>query len=133
MGDQLESARFPALFESTLQEYEKNAGVKFAEHPLAFQLQNCDSIDSIIIVFQGQVHAFRGFQESIKVMESIKNTVPILSKISATTSLGDTVDLVTPLGADSCSTALTIFLQSFPPAKAILVGLAILLAVCASF
>jgi hypothetical protein len=94
MGDQPESARFRALFESTLQEYEKNAGVKFAEHPLAFQPLNCDSIDSIIIVLQGQVHALRGFQGSNKVMESIKKTVSMLSKISATASLGDTTGLV---------------------------------------
>jgi hypothetical protein len=95
MGDQPESTRFRALFESTLQEYEKNTGVeKFAEHRLALRLQNCDSIDSIIIVLQGQVHAFRGFQGSNKVMESIKKTVSILSKISAIAPLGDTIGLV---------------------------------------
>jgi hypothetical protein len=132
MDDQPGFPRFRALFESALQDYEKNAGVNLTEHPLAMQLHNSESTGSITATFQSQVQAFSEFQGRDRVIESINNTVSILSTISATASLGDAIGLVRDRALTPCSTALTV-LQSFPPAKVILVGLAILLAVCASF
>jgi len=109
MSDQPGSTRLRAHLESAWKDYEKNAGVKFAEHRLAIELQNCDSVESITTVLQGQVHAFRRFQGIDKVIESIKNTVSILYKISATTFLGDSVGLVCHMALMPCSAALTIF------------------------
>jgi len=54
MADQSGSTGFFALYESALRAYEKNAGVAFAEHPLALQLQSCDSVESVTSVLQGQ-------------------------------------------------------------------------------
>ncbi|SRR5216683_2524815 len=133
MGDHSGSARFRVLFEPALQAYEKKTGITFAEHPLALQLHSCHSIESINSVLLGEALAFGEFRRSDRVIKSIKNTVSILSTLFATASLDDAMGLVRQKVLMACSTALTVLLQSFPPAKAIYAGLAILLAVCASF
>jgi len=94
MGDQPESASFRVLFESALQAYEKTTGISLAEHPLAIQLQSCHSIESMTALVQDQASAFNEFREKDRVTKSVKNTLSILTKLSATASLGDAVGLV---------------------------------------
>ena len=125
MAHQSESARFQALFEPALQAYEKKAGVSLAQHPLAIKLQNCDTVEAITGLLQDQALAFDHFQGSDKIMESIKMTVSILSKILSAASLADAVGLVRQKG--SMSYISDFYLQTFPPAKAIQACLAILL------
>jgi len=66
-------------------------------------------------------------------MISIQSTVSVLTRLSATATLGDTIDLVRQKALMACSIALKAFLQPFPPAKPIHAGLAIMLVVCAFF
>jgi len=108
MADRSESARFRPLFESALQAYDKKVGVTLAQHPLAVQLNNCHSIESITTVLQAQVQAFSEFQGSERIIKSINNTVSILTRLSATAFLDDPVGLVRQK-ALTYSTALTIF------------------------
>jgi hypothetical protein len=133
MGDHSGSTRFRVLFEPALRAYEKKTSITLAEHPLAVQLHSCHSIESITSVLLGEAQAFGEFGGSDRVIKSIKNTVSILSTLFSTASLDDAMGLVCQKVLMACSTALTVFLQSFPPAKAIYAGLAILLAVCGSF
>jgi hypothetical protein len=127
MTPQSESARFQALIEPALQAYEKKAGVSMAQHPLAIKLQSCDTVEAITGLLQDQAQVFRDLQGSDKIMKSIKITVSILSKISSTASLADAFGLVRQKALIACLTSLTSDLQTFPPAKAILACLAILL------
>jgi hypothetical protein len=94
MADQSISTRFHELFESALQAYEKKAGFTLAEHPLGIQLQSCNTAESITAVLQGQAKAFSESRGSDKVMKSIKNTVSILCRLSATASLAVDFGLV---------------------------------------
>jgi hypothetical protein len=94
MLDQLASARFRALFEAGLQAYEKKTGITLAVHPLAIQIQNCQSVGSISAVLQGQAQAFTKFRGSDKVINLIKNTLSILTALSDTATLGDSIGLV---------------------------------------
>jgi hypothetical protein len=94
MTNQPGSTRFRELFESALQAYEKKAGVTLAEHPLAVQLQNCNTVESVTAVLQCQATTFSEFQGSDRVMKSIKNTLLILTKLSATASLAVDTGLV---------------------------------------
>jgi hypothetical protein len=94
MANQSGSARFQAHFEPALQEYERKTGIKLAEHPLALQLQSCNSVVDITALLQGQAQAFSNLQGSDKIMESIKATVSILTPLAATTSPADDVGLV---------------------------------------
>src|SRR6266851_403886 len=87
------------------------AGVILANHPLAIQLQSCHSIESITTVLQGHAQAFSESRGSDTVLKSIKSTVSILIRLSATASLGnsDTIDLVRHKALMAHSTALTVF------------------------
>jgi hypothetical protein len=126
-------ARFVVLFEPALQAYEKNTGITLAEHPLARQLRSCHSIESVTSVLLGEAKAYGEFEGSDRVNKSIKNTVSILSTLFATASLDKAIDLVRQKALVVCSTTLNVFFQSFLPGNAICTGLAILLAVRASF
>jgi len=92
MSDQSGSPHFRALFESALQDYEQKTKVSLAQHPLAEKLQNIHSVETVVALLQSEARTFGEFQGRDKVMKSIKNTVLILCKLSAT--LGDAVGLV---------------------------------------
>jgi hypothetical protein len=85
---------FPALFESALQAYAKKTGVALPNHPIAIQLQRCDSIESIIAIVLGQASALTEFLQNERMMKSIKSTLSILNALFATADLGDTIGLV---------------------------------------
>jgi hypothetical protein len=52
MAAQSGSARFQALFESALKDYEKKTGITLSKHPLAVQLQSCHSEHDITDLLQ---------------------------------------------------------------------------------
>jgi hypothetical protein len=95
MADRSGPAHLEPLFESALQAYKKKTEITLAEHPLAVQLQSCDSTESIItILLQGEPPAFSNFQEKDRITKSIKTIVSALTTLSATASLGDAFGLV---------------------------------------
>jgi len=105
------SSTFLVLFDTALQDYEKQTGTKLADHPLAKQLEVCDSVGSITDFLQERTRAFREFRgEDGKLMRSLKRIVHVLYNLSASTVLGEGIGI------------------PFPPAKAIFAGVAILLA-----
>jgi hypothetical protein len=95
MSDQSEY-HFQALFESALHDYEKQTGIPLANHPLAGQLQNCQSVDSVTTLLQDQARAFSGFRGSDRIMKSLKSVVTTLSRVSATATLAHAVGMVSP-------------------------------------
>jgi hypothetical protein len=95
MGDQSQSSHFQALFESALQNYQSQTGMVLADHPLARQLQNCHSIDSVTTLLQIQARAFSEFQgDDAKIMKSLKHIVSVLYKHSASSILDEAIGLV---------------------------------------
>jgi hypothetical protein len=109
MPDHTTSAHVRALFDSALQNYEKNVGAPLVEHPLAAQLQSPHSVESITTFLQDQVHAFSDFCENDRVSKSIKSTVSILTKLSATTSPALDIGLVRQKALIACSPDLTVY------------------------
>jgi hypothetical protein len=105
MSDQSGSSTFQALFESALQDYEKQTGIPLADHPLAEQLQNCQSTESVSALLQEQAQAFSTFQGSDKIFKSLKSVVSALSKVSATATLGQAIGMVCPRPLMWCSAA----------------------------
>jgi hypothetical protein len=124
MSGQSRPSRFRELFESALQDYEKTTNLSLAKHPLAEQLKNYDSVESITTFLQDHARKFGDFPGSDRLMKSIKNIMSILC------TLGDSVHLVMSQSYDGVDPRLIFILQPFPPAKAIQTGLAILLDVC---
>jgi hypothetical protein len=112
MDNESRSARFGALFEAALQAYEKKTDITLVDHPLAVQLHNFHSIESITTVLLGEAQAFKEFRGSDRVMKSIKSIVSILSRLFATASLNDAIDLVRQK-LTTFATALTFFYSHF--------------------
>ena len=98
MSDQLGSCpnRYEVFFESALQDYEEQTGIPLSKHPLAEQLQNCQSVESITTLLQEQARAFNDFQGGDKIMKSLKSVVSALSRVSAVAAVGHNVGVVRP-------------------------------------
>jgi hypothetical protein len=95
MTDPSTSSRFRLLFDAALQDYEKQTGTKLVDHPLAKQLETCDSVEAITTFFQEQAQAFSEFQGSDgRIMKSLKSAVSVLLTLSTSTVLGEAIGLV---------------------------------------
>ena len=85
--------------------YEKQTGIALAKHPLAKQLQNCDSVESVTTVFHEQTQAFSEFWGKDKVLKPLKTVLSVLYKLSAAANF---VGLVRLQALTGCSTSLTL-------------------------
>jgi hypothetical protein len=94
MSDQSGSSRLRVLFEAALQDYEKQTGTALANHPLAEQLQDCDSVESVTAVLRKQTQAFSEFRGKDKVMKPLKKAVSVLYKLSSAADFGQAIGLV---------------------------------------
>jgi hypothetical protein len=117
MSDQPGVYHFQVLFEYALRDYERQTGITLANHPLAEQLQTCQSADFVIALLQKQLLAFGEFRESDKIMGSLKNVVSVLSKISATAALGQDFGMVSPRPRIGYSTDLNAYSIVIPACK----------------
>jgi hypothetical protein len=83
------------LFDAALQGYEKQTGMKLNDHPLARELENCLSVDSIMVILQQQARALiehRGGDG--KVMNSLNRAVHVLHALSTNTTLCEGIGVV---------------------------------------
>ena len=89
------SSSFQDLFNAALQDYENQTETKLVEHPFAKQLEECDSVDSIVAILQEQAQTFRKFRgDDGKIMKSLKSSVDVLYTLSNSTILGEGIGLV---------------------------------------
>jgi hypothetical protein len=83
------------LFDAALQGYEKQTGTKLIDHPIARELENCHSVDSIMDIIQQQARALIEHQEGDgKVMNSLKRAVHVLHALSTNTALSVGIGVV---------------------------------------
>ncbi|KAH9040909.1 hypothetical protein EDB83DRAFT_2554232 [Lactarius deliciosus] len=100
---------FKSILDAALSEYKKKTGKQLFNHPLATELQRCDSVDAILAIFQGQAEAFQQFRDGDqRLMRWISPVVDVLYTFSET--LGGVANI------------------PFPPAGAIIAGIGVLLA-----
>jgi hypothetical protein len=91
------TSSFQLLFNAALQDYAKQTGTKLEDHPIAQQLKNCDSIDSISSVLQEHARRFQEFRgKDGKIMKSLKRAVHVLYMLSNSTALGEGIGIVSP-------------------------------------
>ncbi len=87
------SSSFQQIIDSALKAYEKRTKKNLLTHPLAAQLQTCDSPDAILRVLQQQVQAVDQSQSSDeRLTKWLDPTVNILGVLSA--ALGEGIGLV---------------------------------------
>ena len=84
------------LLETALQDYEEQTGIALDKHPLAEQLQNCDSVESVTAVLCEQTHAFKEFRGKDKVLKPLKNALSVLYNLSAVPDFGWSIGVVRP-------------------------------------
>lgn len=85
------------LFQSALEEYEKETGINLVdlEHPLVAELERCDSLESITRVLQEKAQAFCEFRrDKPKGIELFKHAVGALHKLSGIALLGASIGFV---------------------------------------
>jgi hypothetical protein len=123
------SSSFQPLFNAALQEYTNQTGIKLDDHPIAKQLQNCDSVASISSLLQEQAQRFREFREDGKIMKSLNSAIHVLYTLSTSTTLGEGIGIVCQKVPYFHSFSMICVPQPFPPAKAVFAAFAILLAV----
>ena len=97
--DDSSSSRLQVIFEAALEGYERQTGMNLIDHPLAKQLENCNSVQPITALFEEQARAFRQFRgDDEKVMRSLKCAVNVLHGLSTSSALGKCVGLVRLIG-----------------------------------
>jgi hypothetical protein len=117
MADPSGSPHFQARFEFALQAYQTKTGITLAEHALAVQLQNCNTVESITALMQGLVQTFSHHRESDRIMKSITTTISILTPLSAAVPLADVVGLVRQIVMVIRFIFLTFFFAAIPTCK----------------
>ena len=87
------SSNFQVIFSAAVKAYEKQTKKDLLLHPLASQLQACNTSASILSVLQGQVDELDQAQESdVRLTKWLNPTVNVLLTFSAT--IGGGVSLV---------------------------------------
>ena len=83
------SSRFQVIFQTALKSYQKQTKKDLLAHPLASQLQDCDSTTAIITILQDQIREFdKSHSGDERLTKWLGPTVNVLSAFSATISGG---------------------------------------------
>ena len=83
------SSNFQAIFQAALKSYRKQTKEDLLAHPLASQLQSCDSTAAIVAVLQDQVREFdKSRSGDERLTKWLGPTVNVLNAFSATVSGG---------------------------------------------
>jgi hypothetical protein len=89
------SSNFQSIFDAALEAYEKKTESNLLTHPLAAQIQSCDSPTAILSVLQGLIQQFdRHHRSDQRLANWLKLTINVLSAFSAT--IGQGVSIVNP-------------------------------------
>ena len=121
------SPNFLVIFEEALKLYTKRTKQDLTAHPLATELQTCDSPAAILIILQGQVDQFNQSRRGDERLHRwLSPTINVLQAFSET--LGEGISLVN-ISWSVVDLALIPIWQAFSPAKVIFVGAGVLLQV----
>ncbi|KAH9027682.1 hypothetical protein EDB84DRAFT_1439809 [Lactarius hengduanensis] len=104
------STSFQPILDAAFADYTKQIGIDPAEHPFAGQLQTCHSPDDVLKLLEAKANEFKDYREgNRKLIDCLKPVVNVIHAFSEV--LGEAISLV-----------------PFQPAKAIFVGVGVLLA-----
>jgi hypothetical protein len=95
MSQTSSSTTLRVLFDAALQDYKDKTGNALVDHPIAKQLETCESVDSIIAILQGQARSFREFRENDgRLMRALNSSVDVLCTPSISSALNEAIGLV---------------------------------------
>src|SRR6201996_3437061 len=120
---------FKPIFEKALEEHKKKTGNDLTTHPLAAQIQGCDSPGAILTVLEGKANELNQSRSSDERLTKWLNpTVNILNALSVTLGQGIATVSSSRLLHHDRSVSL-VKIQVFPPTQVIFSGINILLVV----
>ena len=123
------SSNFQLIFNNALKAYQQRTKKNLLSHPLAAQLQTCESPSDILAVLQQQVGGLDQSQSGDdRWTKWLDPTINVLLAFSDTVGAG--VGLVCPRTCGSMRFALIYTWQVFSPATVIFAGIGVLLSVC---
>ena len=121
------TSNFNIIFEKALKEYKKKTKQPLTTHPLAAQLDKCDSPAAILAILQDQVDQFnRSQSRDERLQRWLSPTINVL--FAFTETIGEGISLVN-IDRYVVDLALIPIRQVFSPAKVIFVGAGVLLQV----
>jgi hypothetical protein len=122
------ASNFRTIFVAALEKYREKTKTDLLTHPLATQLQSCNSSSDILVVLHDKVNEFdKSRTQNERLSKWLNPTINVLYAFSAT--LGGGVGLVS-LNRSNLPTAQTsLFLQIFSPANVVSAGIGVLLLV----
>ena len=83
------SSSFEAIFQAAITSYQKQTKKDLCAHPLASQLQDCDSTKAILAILHDQIQQFDKSQSGDeRLTKWLGPTVNVLNAFSATISAG---------------------------------------------
>ena len=118
-----------AIFNAALKAYKKKTGKDITSHPLAIELQSCDSPDAILAILRRQIPTpdqSRNADETFA--KYLIPTVNVLYALSGTLGEGISLVIIT-MSSLTRICALTSLSQVFSPSKVIFTGIGVLLLV----
>jgi fungal STAND N-terminal Goodbye domain len=122
------SPNFQQIFNNALKSYEKRTKNNLLDHPLAAQLQACDSPSAVVLVLQQQVQELNQSRtNNERLTKWLDPTVNVLYSLSG--ALGEGVGLVCFNTWGHLRSVCSYGLQVFSPAKVIFAGVGVLLLV----
>jgi hypothetical protein len=119
------SSNFRTIFVAAIQAYEKKTKTDLHTHPLATQIQSCNSSSDILAVLHDKVNEFdKSRSHNERLSSWLSPTINVLYAFSST--VGQGVGLVSPNGSNLRTLRPLIPLQIFSPANVISAGIGIL-------
>ena len=89
------SPTFRILFDAALQDYKDKTRDTLTDHPIAKQLEACESVNSIAAILQEQAQSFREFRENDgKLMKALNSSIDVLCAPSISSALDEAIGLV---------------------------------------
>ena len=94
------SSTFRIIFDDALQEYKDKTGNTLIDHPIAKQLETCESVNSIANILQEQARSFREFRENDgKLIKALNSSVDVLCAPAISSALNEAIGFVVSLKA----------------------------------
>ena len=94
MSQSSEYSNFQALFNAALQDYKDKTGCSLIDHPIAKQLETCQSVSSVTSILQEQAQSFREFKENDgKLKKALNSSVDVLCAPSISSALNMAIGL----------------------------------------
>jgi hypothetical protein len=95
MSQPFSSSTFRILFDAALQDYKDKTGNTLSDHPIARQLEACESVISVVAILQEQARSFREFRENDgRLMKALNSSVDVLCAPSISSALNEAIGLV---------------------------------------